>query len=278
MKGKLGEYLSGGNWQAKLEPLVLNLVVTIVIYFVGIWIASLIVKFIDKIMELRELDEALREFLTTILSVLLKFAVILISLDQLGIDTTSLIALLGAAGLAVGLALKDSLSNFAAGVMLIVFKPFTIGNYIEAGGTAGVVEKITVFNTVCRSGDNKQIVVPNSQIVNGTIVNYSAKPTRRIDLVIGIGYDDDIKKARDLLEEIMAKDERILKDPAPVVAVDALADSSVNLVVRPWVNSGDFWDVKWHLLETIKTTFDENGVSIPYPQQDVHMHSVASNN
>ena len=275
MKGKIADYFKDGNWVDKLEPLALNIIFAALIYLIGVWIASLIVKFAERVMEMRELDEALRGFLSGILSTLLKFAVILIALEQLGIDTTSLIALLGAAGLAVGLALKDSLSNFAAGVMLIMFKPFGIGDYIEAGGTAGIVEKITVFSTVCRSGDNKEIVVPNGQIYSGTIINYSAKPTRRIDLVVGIGYDDDIKKARDLIAKIIEKDERILKDPEPVIAVNELGDSSVNLVVRPWVNSGDYWDVKWHLLETIKTTFDEYGVSIPYPQQDVHMHQTS---
>ena len=275
MKKELAKYFSSGEWLQKLEPLAINLVLALVIYLIGTWVAGLITGFANKVMELRNVDEVLRGFLNSILAVVLKFIVILIAIEQLGIDTTSLLALLGAAGLAVGLALKDSLANFAAGVLLILFKPFKIGDYIEAGGTAGVVEQITVFSTVCRSGDNKEIIVPNGQIYSGTIVNYSAKPTRRIDLVIGIGYDDDIKKARDLLKDILDKDERILEDPEPVIAVNELADSSINFVVRPWVKSGDYWAVKWHLLETIKLTFDENGVSIPYPQQDVHMHQAS---
>jgi small conductance mechanosensitive channel len=177
--------------------------------------------------------------------------------------------------LAVGLALKDSLSNFAAGVMLILFKPFKIGDFVDAGGVAGVVEQISVFSTQFRTGDNKEIIVPNSHIYGGVITNVSAKPTRRIDMVIGIGYDDDMKKARDLIMQVLNSDERVLKDPAPVVAVSELGDNSVNFVVRPWVEAADYWAVQWEFLETIKETFDANGVSFPYPQQDVHMHNVA---
>lgn len=275
MKNELSKYFSSGEWLQKLEPLAFNIIFALLIYVIGSWIAGMISRFVNKVMEMRQFDEVLKGFLNSLLSMLLKFVVVLIAIEQLGVDTTSLLALLGAAGLAVGLALKDSLSNFAAGVLLIIFKPFKIGDYIEAAGTAGVVEKISVFSTICRSGDNKEIIVPNGQIYSGTIVNYSAKPTRRVDIVIGIGYDDDIKKARDLMTDIIAKDDRILNDPEPVIAVNELADSSINFVVRPWVKAEDYWAVKWHLLETIKTTFDDNGVSIPYPQQDVHMHQTS---
>ena len=275
MKDQINSLFSSDtNWIEVLTPFAINIAIAIAIYIVGSWVAKQLVAFVDKLMRLKKLDEALHGFLHAILSTLLKFIVVLIAIEQLGIDTTSLLALLGAAGLAVGLALKDSLSNFASGVMLIVFKPFQIGHFVEAGGVSGTIEKITVFNTIMRSPDNKEIIVPNSHIYGGTITNYSAKPTRRVDLVVGIGYDDDIKKARDLLLEIMANDERILKDPEPVVALDELGDSSVNFVVRPWVKSADYWDVKWDTLAQVKTTFDANGISIPYPQQDVHMHQV----
>lgn len=269
-------FFSDGSWIEAIVPLFTNIAIAIAIYIIGGWIVKKLVALVDKMMSLKKMDEALRHFLVAILSSVLKFVILLIAVEQLGVDTTSLLAILGAAGLAVGLALKDSLSNFAAGVMLILFKPFTIGNFVEAAGIAGVVEKITVFNTIFRSGDNKEIIVPNAQIYGGTIVNVSAKPTRRIDLVMGIGYGDDIKKARDLMFEIINADERILKDPACVIAVNELGASSVDFVVRPWVNSADYWAVKWDLLEKFKASFDANGVSIPYPQQDVHMHQIAN--
>lgn len=255
-------------------PFAINVLVALAIYIIGRWIAKKLVALLIRIMKVQKLDDALVEFMSSIASVLFSFVVALVALEQLGVDTTSLLALLGAAGLAVGLALKDSLANFAAGVMLILFKPFKLGDFVEAGGIAGVVERISVFSTQFRTGDNREIIVPNSGIYGGVITNFSAKPTRRIDLVIGIGYGDDIKKAQDTLLAILENDERILKDPAPVVAVDELADSSVNFVVRPWVKSADYWAVKWDLLATIKNTFDEKNISIPFPQQDVHMHQI----
>lgn len=269
------DYIQNLNPDSLMEmalPFATNLLLAIVIYIAGRWLAKRLVSLISSVMHKQKLDEALIEFIASISSVLLTFVVALIALEQLGIDTTSLLALLGAAGLAVGLALKDSLSNFAAGVMLILFKPFKIGDFVEAGGIAGVVEKISVFSTQFRTGDNREIIVPNSGIYGGVITNFSAKPTRRIDLVIGIGYDDDIKQARDVLRDIVNNDERILKDPETVIAVSELGDSSVNFVVRPWVKSEDYWAVHWDLLETIKLTFDQQGISIPYPQQDVHLH------
>lgn len=268
-------FFADGSWVDAIIPFLSNVGIAIAIYVIGFWLVKRVVSLVDKAMSLRKFDAALQGFLLAIISTVLKFVVLLAALDTLGLNTTSLLAVLGAAGLAVGLALKDSLSNFASGVMLIVFKPFTLGNYVEAGGTAGVVEKITVFNTVLRSPDNKEIIVPNSQIYSGTIVNVSAKPTRRIDMVFGIGYDDDMKKARQLMLDVINADERVLKDPAVVIGVDELADSSVNFVVRPWVKAADYWDVKWDITEKIKESFDANGVSIPYPQQDVHMHQAS---
>ena len=264
-------FFQDGSWIDLLIPAFTNLCVAIAIFIIGGWVISKVLKIVDKLMAVRKMDEALSGFLHAILSSVLKFVLLLIVIEQVGIDTTSLLAILGAAGLAIGLALKDSLSNFAAGVMLIIFKPFNIGHFVEAAGIAGVVEKITVFNTIFRTGDNKEIIVPNAQIYGGVIVNVSAKPTRRIDLVVGIGYGDDIKKARDLMKQIIEADSRILKDPGAVIAVNELGASSVDFVVRPWVNAADYWTVKWELLETIKETFDANGVSIPYPQQDIHV-------
>lgn len=275
MLEKINSFFSDGNWMEVLIPLLTNIVIALAIYIIGKWIAGYIVKLIDKGLELRKMDPALRGFLSAILKTVFTFVIMLVAVEQLGINTTSLLALLGAAGLAVGLALKDSLSNFAAGVMLILFKPFKIGDFIEAGGIAGIVEKIEVFNTIFRSGDNKEIIVPNAQIYGGTITNYSARATRRIDLVVGIGYDDDMKKAHSLILEVLNNDERILKEPAAVVAVSELGDSSVDFVVRPWVATGDYWPTRWAITEAIKESFDANGVSIPFPQQDVHMHTVS---
>lgn len=274
MLEKINAFFADGNWVNTIIPFFTNLVVAIAIYVIGKWIAGHIVRLIDKGMEMRKMDPVLRGFLSAILGTVFTFVIVLIAVEQLGINTTSLLALLGAAGLAVGLALKDSLSNFAAGVMLILFKPFKIGDFVEAGGISGIVEKIEVFNTIFRSGDNKEIIVPNAQIYGNTITNYSAKPTRRIDMVIGISYDDDMRKARDLILETINADERVLKDPEPVVAVSELGDSSVNFVVRPWVATGDYWPTRWALTQAIKEKFDANNITIPYPQRDVYVHQI----
>lgn len=255
-------------------PWAIKVVMALVIFFVGRMITRMVVNISTGMMKKSGMDTMLVSFLGNILNAVLLAVVIIAALDQLGVETTSLLAVLGAAGLAVGLALKDSLSNFSAGVMLIIFRPFKDGDFIEAAGVAGIVEKIGIFNTVMRTGDNREIIVPNSHIYGGTITNVSARDTRRIDLVIGIGYDDDIRQAKTVLKDIIKADERILADPAPTLGVLELADSSVNFYVRPWVNSADFWSVRTDLLETIKLTFDEQGISIPYPQQDVHMHEV----
>lgn len=274
MLAEVEKLLADGSWVEMLVPLLAKLVVAIAIYLVGSWIVGKMVKLLQKALSLKSIDDALSHFLTSIISAVLKFLIVLVALEYIGVDTTSLLALFGAAGLAVGLAMKDSLSNFASGVMLILLKPFKVGDFIEAAGVAGVVDKISIFSTIMVTGDNKEIIIPNSHIYGGTIINYSARDTRRVDLVIGIGYNDDIKLARDLMLKVISEDERILKDKEPVVAVSELADSSVNFVVRVWVQAADYWAVNWHLLETIKTTFDSNGVSIPFPQHDVHLHKV----
>ncbi len=252
----------------------IQIAIAIAIFLVGKIIARMISNLIEKAMRKAGTDELLVDFTGNISYAILLVAVVLAAIDSLGINVTSLMAILAAAGLAIGLALKDSLSNFAAGVMIIIFRPFDTGDYITAGGTAGVVDEIGLFATTMHTGDNQRLIVPNSAIIGGNIINTSALPTRRVDLMFGIGYDDNIGQARDIMMAIIEADERILKDPAPAIAVGELADSSVNLNVRSWVESGDYWAVRADLLENIKVKFDAAGISIPYPQQDVHMHEV----
>ena len=253
-------------------PWGINIAMAAAIFIVGRIIAGLIVNVIDKLLTKSGTDEMLVKFVCSIVKAVLMLFIVIASLNELGVDTTSFIALIGAAGLAIGLSLQSTLQNFAAGVMLIVFKPFKLGDFVEAGGTSGVVEQINIFNTVMRTGDNREIIVPNGDIYGGTITNNSARDTRRIDMVFGIGYDDDIRKAKDLLNEIMAADERIFEEPKPLVAVAELADSSVNFNVRPWVKSSDYWGVLYDVTEKVKLTFDEHKISIPYPQMDVHLN------
>ncbi len=256
--------------------IVTNIVIAAAILYGGIWIAKRIKHYIVVLMEKRELDAMLASFTSNIAYVTLVAFVVIAALSQLGIQTTSFVAIIGAAGLAIALSLQNSLSNFASGVMIVAFRPFKVGDFIEAGGVAGVVEGIQIFSTQMRTGDNKAIIVPNSSIIGGNIVNYSAKDTRRVDMVFGIGYEDDIKKAKDILNKLINEDERILKDPEPVVAVSELADSSINFVVRPWVKSGDYWPVLFDFTEAVKLTFDKEGISIPYPQRDLHVYNHAS--
>jgi small conductance mechanosensitive channel len=248
-----------------------NLVLALLIFILGRWIARLLVRLSRKLMEKAGVEPLLLHFVASILGWVLTLFVIIAALDQLGVETNSLIALLGAAGLAVGLALKDTLQNFASGVLMILFKPFKVGDFIEAGGVAGVIEEIRMFSTIFRTGDNKEVTVPNGKIYQDTIVNYSARPTRRIDLVVGIDYDADLRLAKQTLLEIVQADERVLKDPAPVVAVSELGESSVNLILRPWVNSADYAAVQWDTLEKIKLGFDEKGIKIPFPQMHLHL-------
>ena len=252
-----------------------NLLAAIAVYVVGKWAAGILTRLLRKVFDRANVDETLSRFLTNIARYALLTFVILMALDRLGVDTKSMAAIMAAAGLAVGLALQDSLANFASGVMIILFTPFRVGDFIEAAGTSGVVEEISIFSTLMRTGDNKQIIVPNGAIIGGTIVNYSAKTTRRIDMVVGCGYDDDLRAVKAFLTALVETDERILKDPAPVIAVSELGDSSVNFVVRPWVNTEDYWAVLWDLNERVKLGFDERGFSIPFPTQDIHLHQAA---
>ena len=250
----------------------INLGIAILIFIVGRIVVSMVTGGLKKVMGRAKMDNILIEFLGSIASGVLMLFVVIAAIKQLGVDTSSMVALIGAAGLAVGFAMQDSLSNFASGVMLIMFRPFKDGDFVEAGGVTGVVEKINIFTTTMRTGDNREIIVPNGAIFGGTITNYSARDTRRVDMVFGIGYDDDLLKAKGLLERLVSEDDRILADPAPAVAMNALNDSSVDFKVRPWVKSADYWDVMSDFTEKVKLTFDAEGISIPYPQMDVHVH------
>ncbi len=252
-------------------PWGIKIALALVIFIIGRIVVSWIVGAIKKVMTKRGMDEVLTGFITSIIRWVLLLFVVIAALSQLGVDTTSLIALLGAAGLAIGLALQGSLSNFAAGVMLIIFRPVTKGDFVEVAGASGVVDSISIFTTTLTTPDNKEVIVPNGAILANNITNYSARPTRRVDMVFGISYDDDIRQAKKLLEDIVAADQRILAEPAPVVALGELADSSVNFIVRPWVNAADYWTVLWETTEAVKERFDEAGISIPYPQMDVHV-------
>jgi len=253
-------------------PFGINIAMAIVIYIIGKIIVKILVNVFGKLMAKSKYDEMLINFLKTIISAILMLFVIIAALDQLGVDTTSLAAILAAAGLAIGLSLQGSLSNFAAGIMLLVFRPFKAGDFVDAGGASGTVKSVGIFTTMMLTPDNKEVIVPNGSIYEDNIINYSAKDTRRVDMVFGIGYDDDLRKAKSILEEMVAGDERVLKDPAPQVAVSELGDSSVNFIVRPWAAASDYWKLKFDFTEAVKLRFDAEGISIPYPQMDVHIH------
>ena len=254
-----------------LLPWVIRIAAAILILIAGWILTRLIVKLVERYLARYKIDEILVRFIASIVNVVLLLITAIAALGSLGINTTSLVALIGAAAIAVGVALQDSLKNFAAGVMLIIFRPFKAGDIVEAADTTGIVEKITTFSTILRTPDNREIIIPNGAIYEDKIINYSARPTRRVDMVFGIGYDDDIPKAKAIIQEILEADERVLKEPEPVIAVSELADSSVNFAVWPWVKTTDYLAVKFDLTEQIKLSFDENGISIPYPQMDIHM-------
>jgi small conductance mechanosensitive channel len=257
-------------------PWGVNIVLALATFVVGRWIAMLVTRGLRHVLARAKVEDTLSRFLSNIAYTALFVVVVIAALNQLGVDTTSVLAVFAAAGLAVGLALKDSLSNFAAGVMLILYKPFKVGDYIEAAGTAGGVETIGIFNTVLKTPDNREVSVPNAQIYGGTIVNVTARPQRRIDLVFGIGYGDDLARAKRLLMEVMTADPRVLADPAPFVGVVELGDNSVNIGARPWVATGDYWATRCDLTEQVKAAFDRNGISIPFPQRDVHLYQAAA--
>ena len=250
----------------------LKLIVAILIFMVGRTIARMLANGLRKVMRAKEVDEILESFIGSLVYWALLTFVIIAAINHLGIQTTSLIAIMGAAGLAVGLALQGSLSNFAAGVLIVLFRPYRVGDFVEAAGVSGAVVQVQILTTILKTPDNKQVIVPNSEIMSSIITNYSANDTRRVDLTVGVSYDDNLDKVRTTLNEIIAAEERVLSEPECVIAVSELGDSSVNFVVRPWVKTSDYWPVHFDLTETIKKRFDAEGLSFPYPQQDVHVH------
>ncbi len=249
-----------------------KIIAALLILVIGKWLARRITNLVTRLMEKNKVDITLVRFLDSIIYYSFMVMIVIAAAGQLGINTTSFLTIVGAAGLAIGLALKDSLSNFASGVMLVLFRPYRVNDYVDIGGVAGNVMSISLFTTELNTGDNKKVIVPNASITSNVITNVTANPTRRVDLVIGIGYDDDIKKAKAVIQDVLSEEKRILPEPAPLIAVSELADSSVNFVVRPWVKTGDYWGVYFALHENIKLAFDANGISIPFPQHDIHMH------
>ncbi|MCK4407291.1 MAG: mechanosensitive ion channel [Bacteroidales bacterium] len=251
----------------------LKLLLAIITLIIGLWIIRIIIKAIVRMMEKRKVDATIRQFLRSLLSMLLKILLIISVISMLGVEMTSFIAILAAAVLSVGMALSGTFQNFAGGVMLVLFRPFKVGDFIKAQGYTGTVKEIQIFNTILKTPDNKTVIIPNGGLSTNAMTNYSNEPTRRVDFTFGIGYDDDIDKARTVIEGIINSDERILKEPEPFIAVSELADSSVNFVVRVWVNSADYGGVLFSMPENIKKTFDKEGISIPFPQTDVHLYN-----
>jgi len=249
----------------------LKLIFALLVFFIGKRIARGITNLITKIMSKNGIDIELVSFLNSLIYWVLFALVCIAALGQLGVQTASFIALIGAAGLAIGLALQGSLSNFAAGVLIIILRPFRVGEFVEVAGEAGSVQSIKIFTTELRTGDNKCVIIPNARVLDSNIINYSSTGTRRVDLVFGIGYNDDIDHARKVITEIINADARILKDPEVTIAVSELADSSVNFIVRPWVNTADYWAVSHSITENVKKRFDTENISIPYPQQELHV-------
>lgn len=272
--------LTDFDWESILELIKaagaefgLKLIVALIIFYVGRIVARMLQKGLRRLMQAREIDKILETFVCNLAYWTVMIFVIIAAINHVGVQTTSLIAVMGAAGLAIGLALQGSLSNFAAGVLIVLFRPYRVGDWVEAAGISGSVEQVQILTTILKTGDNKQIIVPNSQIMGSIITNFSANDTRRVDMTIGVSYDDNLDKVRTTLQELIAADARILKEPEPVIAVSALADSSVNFTVRPWVKTGDYWGVMFDLTEAIKKRFDEEGISFPFPQQDVHLYN-----
>ncbi|EGR0788146.1 small-conductance mechanosensitive channel MscS [Vibrio vulnificus] len=253
-----------------------NIISAIVILFIGNIIVKAVANSVSKVLNKKEMDKAVVEFIHGLVRYLLFVIVLIAALGRVGVETASVVAVIGAAGLAVGLALQGSLSNFAAGVLIVAFRPFKSGDYVEIGGVAGSVEAIQIFQTVLKTPDNKMVVVPNSGVIGGAITNYSRHATRRVDLMIGVSYKSDLKKTKQVIRETLEKDARILKDPDMTIGVVALADSSVNFVVRPWCKTEDYWNVYFDSMQAIKEALDANGIEIPFPQMDVHLNRVES--
>lgn len=253
-----------------IAPWSMKILIALLIFLIGQMVAKIISRVLGKVLSHTKLDRILIDFIQSLVNALLLVFVIVAALDQLGVNTNSVIAVLGAAGLAIGLALQGSLQNFAAGFMLLIFRPFKDGDFVDAAGTSGIVEKIGIFSTTLRTGDNKEVIIPNGSIYSGNIINYSKRATRRIDMIFSIGYGDDIRLARDVMAAIIKGEARVLPDPEPQIVVGELGASSVNFYVRPWVKTEDYWDVRFSLNEKIKLAFDEHGITIPFPQMDIH--------
>lgn len=249
-----------------------KLILAIIVLIVGLWIIKRVINGLNQGMEKSATDPTLSKFLASMVSLILKALLFISVASMVGIETTSFIAILGAAGLAIGLALQGSLANFAGGVLILIFRPYKVGDFINAAGESGTVSAIQIFNTILKTPDNKTIIIPNGAISNGNITNFSTEATRRVDFVFGISYDDDFKSAKSILQRIFAEDERVFSDPEPFVVVGELADSSVNFTCRAWVNASDYWAVYFDTIEKVKATFDAESISIPYPQTDVHVH------
>ncbi len=252
----------------------LKILLAVVVLIIGLWIIKAVLKALGRNLEKKDVDPTLRQFLGSLLSMLLKIMLIISVISMLGVEMTSFIAILAAAGLAVGMALSGTLQNFAGGAMLVLFKPFKVGDFIDAQGYMGTVKEIQIFNTILKTPDNKTIIIPNGGLSTSAMTNFSTEPQRRVDFTFGIGYGDDIDKAKKVIEGLIAADDRILKDPAPFIAVSELADSSVNFVVRVWAEAGNYWGIFFDMTENVKKTFDKEGISIPFPQTDVHIHNV----
>lgn len=254
-----------------LKGFVVDLGVAIITLIIGLWVIGMIVRGVTKLMKKRDVDESLVPFLKSLLSTILKVMLFISVIGMLGVEMTSFIAILGAAGLAIGMALSGTLQNFAGGVMILIFKPFKVGDVIDAQGHVGAVSEIQIFNTILKTPDNKTIIIPNGGLSTGSMTNFSTEATRRVDWTIGIGYGDDTAKAREVIQSMIDADDRILKDPEPFIAVSELADSSVNFAVRAWVNSADYWGVFFDMNENVYNRFNKEGLNIPYPQMDVHV-------
>ena len=271
------EFNLDGNLWNQLSDLLssfgISLFIALSILIIGRQVVKILIKVISTALERSNTEDTVRIFVTNLLNTLLMIVVFIAAINQLGIQTTSIIAVLGAAGLAIGLALQGSLSNFAAGILIVIYRPYKVGDYIQADNHLGTVNDIQIFSTVLKTPDNKLVVVPNGSIMNGSIVNFSNQDKRRVDIIASCSYEDDIDKVKSVLADILSKDDRILNEPKPRIAVSELADSSVNFIVRPWVKNSDYLDVYYSLLEEIKKRFDQEGIAIPYPQTDVHIHN-----
>ena len=249
----------------------LKILLALVVLIIGLRVVSWLTKLFTTLLTKRKLDPSLIPFLSSLFNALLKTMLVISVIGMLGIQTTSLVAVLGAAGLAVGLALSGMLQNFAGGVVILAFKPFKVGDYIDTGSNSGTVNAIQIFHTILKTPDNRTVILPNGSLSTSALTNFSTESTRRVDMTFGIGYTDDIDKAKATLMRLLTEDERVLKDPAPAVMVASLGDSSVNFTARPWVNASDYWGVYWDFQERVKKTFDSEGISIPFPQMDVHL-------